>query len=108
MSDAFQDQVLDCAGCKTQFLFTAGEQEFYGSKGFATPKRCKPCREIAKANRGSTGNTNGIRSVPAPIPQQMERPGGGGNSKGKGRRNRDEDDDRGNHFTKRILSRYDE
>ncbi|MDW8283758.1 MAG: zinc-ribbon domain containing protein [Myxococcales bacterium] len=46
----FQDRVLRCVACHQDFIFTAGEQEFYERKGFKEiPKRCKPCREARKA-----------------------------------------------------------
>jgi CxxC-x17-CxxC domain-containing protein len=49
----FQDKVLFCADCRKEFVFTAGEQEFYERKGFKEiPKRCKPCRELRKTRRG--------------------------------------------------------
>ena len=53
------DQVLVCASCGTEFNFPAAEQEFYAQKGFAPPKRCKPCREAAKAQRNSGGSGGG-------------------------------------------------
>ncbi len=53
----FQDKVLKCIDCGTDFVFTAGEQLFFHDKQFKNePKRCKPC----KAKRGATlGNTPG-------------------------------------------------
>ncbi len=46
----FQDQTLVCADCKNNFIFTAGEQEFFSTKGFSnTPKRCLECRSERKA-----------------------------------------------------------
>ena len=45
----FQDRPIQCIDCKNDFIFTAGEQEFYERKGFKeVPKRCKPCREARK------------------------------------------------------------
>ncbi len=41
-----------CTSCGTEFSFTDEEQAFYESKGFQPPKKCKPCRDAAKANRG--------------------------------------------------------
>ena len=35
--------------CAQEFVFTAGEQEFYAEKGFTEPLKCKPCRDAAKA-----------------------------------------------------------
>ena len=52
----FQDRPLQCLDCKNEFLFTAGEQEFYDRKGFKEiPKRCKPCRDQRKTRRGDSG-----------------------------------------------------
>jgi CxxC-x17-CxxC domain-containing protein len=51
----FQDKSLQCADCGTTFTFTAAEQEFYASKGFANePKRCQPCRQARKSQRNSS------------------------------------------------------
>jgi CxxC-x17-CxxC domain-containing protein len=48
----FQDRTLSCSDCHQEFVFTAGEQEFYDRKGFKEiPKRCKPCREARKNRR---------------------------------------------------------
>jgi CxxC-x17-CxxC domain-containing protein len=60
----FQDRPLQCMDCKNEFIFTAGEQEFYDRKGFKEiPKRCKPCRDARKTRRGggeaAGGNGNG-------------------------------------------------
>ena len=30
----YEDKTLICKDCKQEFVFTAGEQEFYGEKGF--------------------------------------------------------------------------
>jgi len=53
----YQDKVLKCVDCGTEFIFTAGEQSFFADKGFRhEPKRCKSC----KSNRTSgspSGNT---------------------------------------------------
>ena len=35
--------------CGKEFVWTAGEQEFYASRGFENqPQRCKPCRDARK------------------------------------------------------------
>jgi len=45
----FEDKTLVCKDCGREFLFTAGEQEFYASKGFVNePQRCKECRDARK------------------------------------------------------------
>ena len=46
----FQDKTLICKECGNEFVFTAGEQEFYAEKGFENePQRCKACRDARKA-----------------------------------------------------------
>ena len=46
---AFQDKTIVCKECGTEFVFTAGEQEFYAAKGFENePTRCKACRDARK------------------------------------------------------------
>ena len=52
----YEDKTLICKECGQEFIFTAGEQEFYAEKGFVNePQRCKPCRDArnnaAKADR---------------------------------------------------------
>src|SRR4051812_1815599 len=51
-----QDKVLTCRDCGNQFVFTAGEQEFYAQRGFTNePSRCAECRAVNKAQRGGGG-----------------------------------------------------
>ena len=46
----FEDKTLVCKECGQEFVFTAGEQEFYEAKGFVNePQRCKSCRDARKA-----------------------------------------------------------
>lgn len=51
----YQDKTLKCKDCGNDFVFTAGEQEFYAEKGFQNePQRCKACRDARKsAARGA-------------------------------------------------------
>ena len=45
----YQDKTLKCKDCGAEFVFTAGEQEFYAEKGFQNePQRCKACRDAKK------------------------------------------------------------
>ncbi len=45
----FEDKTLKCKDCGNDFVFTAGEQEFYAEKGFQNePQRCKECRDARK------------------------------------------------------------
>jgi len=48
-----KDKTIVCSSCGTEFTFTVGEQEFYAERGFSEPKKCKACREQAKANRNA-------------------------------------------------------
>src|ERR1700691_5638316 len=42
----FQDKVLKCIDCGSDFIFTAGEQLFFHDKQFKNePKRCKSCKQ---------------------------------------------------------------
>jgi CxxC-x17-CxxC domain-containing protein len=53
---AFQDKTLVCKDCGNEFVFTAGEQEFYAEKGFENePVRCKTCRMERKRRNGNGG-----------------------------------------------------
>ena len=46
----YEDKTLVCKDCGNEFVFTAGEQEFYAEKGFVNePQRCKACRSARKA-----------------------------------------------------------
>ena len=51
----YEDKTLTCKECGNEFVFTAGEQEFYAEKGFVNePKMCKECRTARKnASRGA-------------------------------------------------------
>ncbi len=53
----YQDKQIQCADCGANFQFTAGEQEFFASKGYTNePKRCPSCRQSRRSNRyGETG-----------------------------------------------------
>ena len=43
------DKTLTCRDCGQEFVFTAGEQDFYAEKGFTNePTRCKDCRSARK------------------------------------------------------------
>ena len=54
-----EDRTLKCMDCQTDFTFTAGEQEFYASKGFTNePKRCPNCRQAKKQQRNGDYSYN--------------------------------------------------
>jgi CxxC-x17-CxxC domain-containing protein len=53
---AFQDKSLTCSDCGATFTFSAEDQEFYRSKGYANePKRCPECRQKRKSDRQGSG-----------------------------------------------------
>ncbi|MEE8372169.1 MAG: zinc-ribbon domain containing protein [Dehalococcoidia bacterium] len=54
---AFEDKSLVCRDCAAEFVFTAGEQEFYQSRGLENePGRCPECRQSRRQSRyGSAG-----------------------------------------------------
>lgn len=52
----YEDKTLTCKECGKEFVFTAGEQEFYAEKGFQNePTRCKACRIARKNSRPANG-----------------------------------------------------
>lgn len=54
------DTTLTCRDCGATFTFTAGEQEFYASRGFDNqPSRCAACRAQRKADRDGGGSSYG-------------------------------------------------
>src|SRR5258708_35672558 len=54
------DQTLRCRECGVDFIWTAGEQEFYASRGLTNPpSRCPSCRAARKAAGGGGGGFGG-------------------------------------------------
>ena len=52
----FQDKTLTCRDCGREFTFSAGEQEFYQSRGLTNePGRCPDCRRARKQGGGGGG-----------------------------------------------------
>ncbi|MDO8472316.1 MAG: zinc-ribbon domain containing protein [Dehalococcoidia bacterium] len=53
---AFEDKNLTCRDCNQGFAFTAGEQEFYQSRGLRNePSRCPTCRASRRQQRNVGG-----------------------------------------------------
>ncbi|MFQ6028450.1 MAG: zinc-ribbon domain containing protein [Dehalococcoidia bacterium] len=49
---ALSDKTLVCVDCGNEFIFTAGEQEFFNSRGFVNdPKRCQTCRSTRRSEQ---------------------------------------------------------
>jgi CxxC-x17-CxxC domain-containing protein len=58
--EGYQDRILTCRDCGQEFTFTAGEQEFFATKGLTNaPSRCPECR---KARRNGSSNSSNQRS----------------------------------------------
>src|SRR6266542_6274808 len=77
---SYADKTITCRDCGTEFVFTAGEQEFYAQKGFTNePTRCPSCRQSRKASGGGRGGYGERDSYGG-------RGGGGGYSSGGGAR----------------------
>ena len=50
------DRTLTCEDCGAEFMWSAGEQDYYQYKGFANPpKRCKPCRQAREERKKRKG-----------------------------------------------------
>ena len=54
----FEDKTLRCRECGKDFVFTAGEQEFYQQKGLMNqPGRCPNCRVARRTSAGGGGRS---------------------------------------------------
>lgn len=57
----YEDKTIVCRDCGEEFVFSAGEQEYYAERGFVNePKSCKACR--AK-NKNRNREQNGEREM---------------------------------------------
>src|SRR2546426_12755871 len=53
---SFQDKPLTCRDCGQEFIWTAGEQEFYAARGLQNaPTRCPTDRAARRAGGGGGG-----------------------------------------------------
>jgi hypothetical protein len=57
----YKDEVIPCKNCKQEFVWTAGEQEFFERKEVERPEYCMICRSVMKSAktdefRGEIGN----------------------------------------------------
>ena len=65
----YEDKTLVCKECGKEFVFTAGEQEFYAERGFQNePQRCKACRDARK------NAARGPREAKVPFEPKSDRP----------------------------------
>src|SRR6476646_2295290 len=57
---SFQDKTLTCRDCGQEFIWTAGEQELYASRGLQNaPSRCPADRAARRAGGGGGGGGGG-------------------------------------------------
>lgn len=72
---AFVDKTLVCRDCGAEFVFTAGEQEFYAEKGFQNePSRCPECRQNRRRQRDDNGGRQLYDAVCAECGQPTQVP----------------------------------
>ncbi|MDA8186739.1 MAG: zinc-ribbon domain containing protein [Dehalococcoidales bacterium] len=63
---SYIDKTLKCRDCGADFVFTAGEQEFYAARGLQNePGRCPECRSARRSQR-SNGSSWGTSYSRAP------------------------------------------
>jgi CxxC-x17-CxxC domain-containing protein len=54
-NEGYRDRILTCRDCGNDFTFSAGEQEFYASKGLTnTPSRCPNCRAARRGGQSTS------------------------------------------------------
>jgi CxxC-x17-CxxC domain-containing protein len=57
----YEDKVIVCEDCRTEFTHTAEDQARYAERGFAQdPKRCRECRQ-ARKDRSAAQKARGPR-----------------------------------------------
>ena len=70
----YNDKVLRCIDCSEEFVFSAGEQQFFADKGLRNdPKRCKPCK--LKKNERIAANMQAGGALRWKIRLQVEQQG---------------------------------
>src|SRR5438105_10027159 len=53
-NEGYTDRILTCRDCGQDFTFSAGEQEFYASRGLTNaPGRCPTCRAARRSGLSS-------------------------------------------------------
>ncbi|MHB8572225.1 MAG: zinc-ribbon domain containing protein [Candidatus Dormibacteria bacterium] len=57
---SFEDKTLKCRECGGDFIWRAGEQEFYATRGLVNqPGRCPDCRAMRRDRDGGGGARGG-------------------------------------------------
>lgn len=57
-----QDKTMVCQDCGQEFVWTAGEQEFYAGKNLPKPKYCLICRGKYEAQQKDRARFGKIKS----------------------------------------------
>lgn len=69
---SYVDKSLSCRDCGSNFVFTAGEQEFHAQRGFTNPPvRCPACRAQRKSQGNFGGGGGGQRRGSSFGPREM-------------------------------------
>lgn len=55
-STEYRDKTITCSRCGRDFIFHAGEAQFYAEKELSEPKRCPPCRQARRVYRNDGGS----------------------------------------------------
>jgi hypothetical protein len=70
---SFEDKSIQCSDCRIAFTFSAGEQEFFQTKGFTNePRRCPECRRANKARRSQSRSNSYADLLIGRILEQLE------------------------------------
>ena len=66
----FEDKTIECRVCGQEFIFSAGEQEFYQQKGLLNePGRCPNCRQQRRLTMGGPmESVRHARCISSPVP----------------------------------------
>jgi CxxC-x17-CxxC domain-containing protein len=60
-NEGYQDRILTCRDCGQDFIFSAGEQEFYASRNLTnTPGRCPSCRAARRGGQSSAPRSRNV------------------------------------------------
>lgn len=66
-----KDRSIECKGCGSTFILTAGEQRFYKDKKLQLPSHCPDCRErrrIEKIEREGENEERKEGGIPSTAP----------------------------------------
>lgn len=57
----FDDKLITCRDCQGTFVFSAGEQQFFSTKGLVNePKRCPNCRLVMRLQRSGEDTSRAV------------------------------------------------